>query len=85
MISKKIISQNPLKESLVIKNDNNHFTLKQIIAIYPDTIDFLYKENIVQLGSLLVLWSGVGMFYSFIIKNLNFFTNKTIYISPIST
>ena len=27
----------------------------------------LYKENIVQLGSLLVLWSGVGMFYSFII------------------
>ena len=46
MISKKIISQNPLKESLVIKNDNKNFTLKQIIAIYPDAIDFLYKENI---------------------------------------
>lgn len=45
-IAKKIISQNPLKESLVIKNDNNHFTLKQIIAIYSDAIEFLYKENI---------------------------------------
>ncbi|QQT59136.1 O-antigen polymerase [Acinetobacter johnsonii] len=27
----------------------------------------LYKENVVQLGSLFVLWSGIGMFYSFIV------------------
>ncbi|MEV9547054.1 NACHT domain-containing protein [Aliarcobacter butzleri] len=45
-ISKEIISFNPLKRCLVIKNDNNHFTFKNIIAMYSDAIDFLYKENI---------------------------------------